>query len=202
MLEGNGAMISKPTQLLQPKQAYSVMSWETIIKPIVMKEWDAKVKAEPELAKIPGAALKYRNLRIGQMYDEAPQEVKDMVEVFRQDKKSNPASTLHPLLQPHEENLPNEEKENLITVRAIQRCVIRVFLDDFHLTFIRAMHNMSDTAEYFATTFHDVTRGPVLVLAGVEDPEQEGSWKWVQYVTLSSSFFSLKCSYVQQSCCR
>ena len=51
MLAGGGAMAAKPKQMLQPKQAFSVKYWEPQLKAIVTKEWEAKVKEDPMLAK-------------------------------------------------------------------------------------------------------------------------------------------------------
>lgn len=95
------------------------MTWESELKPIITKEWEEKIKLEPELATKPGAALAYRNLRIGRIYNESSQAVKDSVEEFR--KKRKGSASLSPHLEPGKAGLPDQKKEHLIASRVIKK---------------------------------------------------------------------------------
>ncbi len=123
VLMGGGA--DRPKQKLQPRQAFSAMlqAHGASLKPAIDAEWKAKIEQEPELLEIKGSYLLYFTMRMGQMYDEATPEVKAQVEAFREQEyqKNLASSAPPPLLFPHEEGLPQADKEQLLEIRTNQR---------------------------------------------------------------------------------
>ncbi len=115
-----GLDTGRPKQKLQPKQAYSVLNWleGKCLKTRIDAEWKLKLIDEPGLT--PKDYLAYRNMRLDQMLAAETQEVKDEVERFRNRKDIQMAS-VDPLILPHEQDLPQEQKDDLLVYRSIQR---------------------------------------------------------------------------------
>ncbi len=124
LLAGDNANINRPKQKLQPTQAYSALYWQKKLKAIVDNEWADKVVSEPELKKKSGAYLRYMNMRLGQMLKDETTEVKAEVEHYRNNRDMR-APVISPLLMPHEEDLPEDERERLKKARKRQRYVSR-----------------------------------------------------------------------------
>ncbi len=118
VLSGGGA--NRPKQKLQPKQAYSVLNWRDgkCLKTLVDSEWKKKIKEEPELT--PKDYLAYRNMRLDQLLAAESPEVKAEVEEYR-NRKDTHVPAVSPLLHDDEEDLPEDEKDQLVEYRAIQR---------------------------------------------------------------------------------
>lgn len=120
MLEGDVAHTGRAKQKLQPKQAYSILYWIPKLKAEIEAEWQQKLIDEPGLKTKQGAFLAFMNKRLDQKLKEEKPEVKAEVEAFRNRKDTRTPKGV-PLLQPHEDVLPTEEKERLIEVRKRQR---------------------------------------------------------------------------------
>lgn len=122
MLVSEKALYKRPKQKLQPGQAYSVLNYRAgkNLKDVIEAEWKLKCDDNPELEHVKGAFLKYRNKRMDQLLEAETPEVKEEVEIFRnKQKESAPASA--PFLEPHEVDLPEEDKDRILLYRSIQR---------------------------------------------------------------------------------
>ncbi len=115
-----GGDSDRPKQKLQPKQAYSVLHWNDgkCLKTLIDSEWKKKLEDEPDLAA--KDYLAYRNLRLDQLLAEETQDVKDDVERYR-NVKDDSAPTIDPLLEPHEEDLPEAQRDEIVRYRSVQR---------------------------------------------------------------------------------
>ncbi|KLO04518.1 hypothetical protein SCHPADRAFT_947638 [Schizopora paradoxa] len=153
----------RPKQKLQPKQAFAQMLEEngTPLKSDILGEWEVRTTAVPELKTMKGAYLSYYTRRIGELYEESTQEVKNQVQVFREEehKKNKASSTPPPFLLAHEESLPDEEKTLLLQIRIAQR----------------ALENMQYACSAFASTINRLTNASVYINVVGPEPARGGA---------------------------
>lgn len=184
----------RPKQQLQPWQAYSVLNYRVgkKLKDKIDREWNNKTEEDKELKDVPGAFLRYRNMRMEQLLAEETDEVKAKVELFRKKQKEENTPAISPFLLPDEILLSDEERHARILWRQVQRCVESlsphpVRLTDGLLLVFSAIENMETTGEYLADVINRYTHGVVFIHVLANEPKRGGQPAVFQCVSLSRS---------------
>lgn len=96
---------------------------DTAMKAELQAEWDIETVKNPGLKEKKGAFLTFYTTRIGELYNAETQEMKDKVDVFREEehKKNLESSAPPPLLLTHEQSLPESDRGILCATRVMQR---------------------------------------------------------------------------------
>lgn len=87
------------------------------MKTEIEAEWKKKIEADPSLK--PSDYLPFRNKCLDVRLKNETPDVKDDVETLRNLKPSK--DTVTSLLHPHEEDLPDNQKEMIVEYRSVQR---------------------------------------------------------------------------------
>lgn len=111
-----GRLDERRWQKLQATQAYSEMYWQTKLRDIIIPEWNQKCIDEPELPK--KNYLAFMNMRVRELYEAEPNNVKAEVNHYRLTVPGKSATSV--FLLPEEESLDDEEKARHTKAREIQ----------------------------------------------------------------------------------
>lgn len=155
------------------------MKHDSDLKAGIEAEWKEKIETEVELVEKRGAFLNFFAMRIGQLFDAESPEVKAQVELFREEehKKNLASSSAPPLLLPHEEDLREADKLQLLEVRVIQRCVPSLLIitnSDNAPLLTSALENMDYACECFANTVHRLSKASVVISVIGPEPKRHG----------------------------
>lgn len=111
-----GRLDERRRQKLQATQAYSEMYWQMKLRDIIIPEWNQKRIDEPELPKT--NYLAFMNMRVRELYEAEPDDVKAEVDHYRSTVPAESATS--GFLLPEEESLDDEEKARRTKAREIQ----------------------------------------------------------------------------------